>query len=204
MSYRRGLIVLSIVMSSLFPSLSDASPKDRKFVVSDGNLKTTSTGIYTNSPEMRAVLATGTDHSATLQFTYKGQTAQTSRLGDGEIRNQFGIKMRAKDICNIVYIMWRFSSNEIVVQVKSNPGLSTSKQCADGGYQSVISVPAPTVAVNTSHVLQTSISGTSLIIIADGKTVWAGVLPAVAFTFNGPIGVRSDNVQVLFTLQGDN
>ena len=38
---------------------------------------------------------------------------------------------------------------------------------------------------------------------ADGVLAWQGPLPPLAFTFDGPIGVRSDNVELEFQLFTD-
>ena len=59
-------------------------------------------------------------------------------LASGEMRRQFGLKLRAEDACNLVYAMWRIEpESKLVVSVKSNPGQHTSAQCGNRGYQNI-------------------------------------------------------------------
>jgi hypothetical protein len=90
------------------------------------------------------------------------------------------------------------------VSVKYNPGKSTHEACGDGGYISVqptTSAPVPRLKPNDRHLLRGEIIGTTLRVLVDGKVVWSGPLPAQAFTFNGPAGVRSDNGAYDFDLR---
>jgi hypothetical protein len=89
-----------------------------------------------------------------VKFTYLGPTQEVSRLGNGEVRSQFGIKLRAQDTCNIVYIMWHFSPDQkIAVSVKRNPGQGTHEDCLDNGYINnikprVSALPNPLARIN--------------------------------------------------------
>jgi hypothetical protein len=94
--------------------------------------------------------------------------------------------------------MWHIEPSQgLEVSVKSNPGQSTHAECSDHGYTFV--KPAwsranlPTVEAGASHTLSATIAGDTLRISADGQLAWAGALPPQAFTFDGPVGVRSDN-----------
>jgi hypothetical protein len=186
------------------------STDGRKFNVTDGSLKNDKNGIlYTTSPEMRAVLVSGTDATVNIKFTYSGATKSVSKLGDGTVRSQFGIKLSAQDPCNLVYVMWRFAPEQgIYVSVKSNPDMTTSNQCQDNGY--INGIPAlvqnavPAVKVGSTHTLQASLKGLELTVTADGVVAWQGTLPAVAGTFKGSVGVRSDNANVGFTFTAGN
>jgi hypothetical protein len=62
-----------------------------------------------STKEMRATLKFPTQQNVTVKFTYLGPTQEVSRLGNGEVRSQFGIKLRAQDTCNIVYHVAFFS-----------------------------------------------------------------------------------------------
>jgi hypothetical protein len=56
---------------------------------------------------------------AEAHFTYLGSTGNEARLGSGELRRQFGLKLRAEDACNLVYAMWRIEpESKLVVSVK--------------------------------------------------------------------------------------
>src|SRR5580704_5281987 len=58
-------------------------------------------------PKMRAYVNALTPQDVEAQFTYLGSTGNEARLGSGELRRQFGLKLRAQDACNLVYAMWR-------------------------------------------------------------------------------------------------
>jgi len=59
-------------------------------------------------------------------------------LGSGELRHQFGLKLRAQDACNLVYAMWRIEpESKLVVSVKTNPGEHSSAECGNRGYQNI-------------------------------------------------------------------
>jgi hypothetical protein len=156
--------------------------------------------LTVDDDKMRAVAPNAQQPTAEAQFTYVGPTAQTSALGSGEVRRQFGLKLRAQDPCNLVYAMWRFEpASEVVVQVKRNPGMSTSSACGNNGYSTVrpqqtASVAAP--AVGSAHRLAAEIDGSALTIRVDGAPVWQGDLGASAAPESGPVGMRSDNVRL--------
>jgi hypothetical protein len=157
--------------------------------------------------KMRAFVTEETAQSVEARFTYLGETAETSALGSGAIRQQFGLKLRAQDPCNLVYAMWRFSpKNEVVVSVKSNPGMDQSSQCGNKGYTNIKasrSSPAPEVTRGSKHVLYAEMDGQRMTVTADGRVVWEGSVGAGAMGLDGPVGIRSDNVRVNLELFAD-
>src|SRR5258708_3139197 len=89
-------------------------------------------------PEMRAVVSYLTEPVVEAKLTYLGPSAGEKRLGSGELRRQFGLKLRAQSGCNLVYAMWRIEpKSELVVSVKSNPGMSTHAECGTRGYHNI-------------------------------------------------------------------
>ena len=73
--------------------------------------------------KMRAYVNAFTPQLVEGRFTYLGPTENEARLGSGELRRQFGLKLRAQDACNLVYAMWRIEpESKLVVSVKNNPG----------------------------------------------------------------------------------
>lgn len=48
-------------------------------------------------PKMRAYLNAFTPQFVEAHFTYLGSTGSEARLGSGELRRQFGLKLRAQD-----------------------------------------------------------------------------------------------------------
>ncbi|PTL76968.1 hypothetical protein DAT35_47545 [Vitiosangium sp. GDMCC 1.1324] len=134
---------------------------------------------------------------AELRLTYLGATAVQKPLQSGEMRRQVGLKLRAQDGCNVVYVMWRIEPKAgLVVSVKHNPGMHRSDDCGNGGYQTVkprSGSAVPVLAPGDSHTLRAELRGAELNVLVDGKPVWEGTLPAEALTFDGPVGLRSDN-----------
>lgn len=165
-------------------------------------------GFVVGVPEMRAVLSgEGGGDAAELRFTYRGPTAERSRLASGQVREQLGLKLRALNGCNLVYVMWQFAPRPgIAVSVKHNPGQRTHAECGARGYEGVRpswSAVAPPVELGSRHVLAARIDGAELRIVIDGTPVWRGQLPGYALAMHGPVGVRSDNVVFDFSLKGD-
>jgi hypothetical protein len=157
-------------------------------------------------PAMRAVaLGTGGD-AAELEFTYEGPTSLEAPLGNGELRRQIGLKLRAADSCNVVYVMWRLEpSSGLAVSVKRNPGMSENAQCHDGGYHMVKSAhgePVPSIRVGETHSLRAELNGDTLRVFADGRLAWEGKVGEEALAFDGPIGVRTDNGRFVFRVVG--
>ena len=72
-------------------------------------------------PKMRAYLDAITPQAVEVHFKYLGSTGnEEARLGSGELRRQFGLKLRAQDACNLVYAMWRIEpESKLVVSVKN-------------------------------------------------------------------------------------
>ena len=89
-------------------------------------------------PKMRAYVNAYTQPVAEARFTYLGSTGNEAPLASGEMRRQFGLKLRAQDACNLVYAMWRIEpESKLVVSVKNNPGQHTSAQCGNRGYRNI-------------------------------------------------------------------
>ncbi len=151
-------------------------------------------------PGFRAFVAGDEGRSATLEFIYRGPTRTTSPLASGELRRQVGLKLRARDTCNVVYVMWRIEPTAgVFVSVKFNPGQSTHAACSDHGYVEVKAVRGrspSTPSRGEPHSLSATIEGDILRVFADDALAWEGCLPARAFRFDGPSGVRADNADV--------
>jgi hypothetical protein len=172
-----------------------------KLRATQGALKSEADGqVRVETPKMRAV-ASGTTGAVTeLRFTYLGPTEEQQPLASGELRRQLGLKLRARDGCNVVYVMWRLAPKPgLVVSLKRNPGQSTSAECGNRGYSTVRperQARVPELKSGEAHVLRAELEGRALRIRVDGASVWEGELPAEALTFDGPPGVRTDNARV--------
>jgi hypothetical protein len=159
-------------------------------------------------PQIRATLHRLTPQRIESHVRYFGPTKRVVPLGSGEIREQFGFKMRAQDPCNLVYVMWRFKTpddaehGKVVVQIKSNPGMHTSAECKNNGYRTIetaqqLSIPVP--KEGEFHTLRASLNEQHLVVILDNDAddpVWEGDLDAASTTLAGPAGIRSDNVKL--------
>jgi hypothetical protein len=174
------------------------------FDVSDGKIEPAAGNrLMVSSKEMRATLKkTGASQNVTVPFTYLGPTSEVSHLGNGDVRHQFGLKLKAQDICNVVYVMWNFDTQKIAVSVKLNPGQQTHEQCLDRGYINnikprLLKAP-PAVHVDQPHTLSADLEGQELRVKTDGAVVWEGTLVPVVLKFEGPVGLRSDNAHVVF------
>ena len=171
--------------------------------VSDGSIERAADNrLMTQSKEMRATLKWNTPQHVTVNFTYLGPSREVSRLRNGEIRHEFGVKLKAQDICNLVYVMWNFDTQRIAVSVKTNPGQRTHEECLDRGYinniQAELKADPPALHVDEPHLLAANLDGQELNVAIDGRVVWRGTLPAIVLQFHGPVGLRSDNAQVVF------
>jgi|SRR5579859_7692308 len=161
--------------------------------------------LSVNVPKMRAYVNAYTQPVAQVQFTYLGSTPNEAPLASGEMRRQFGLKLRAEDACNLVYAMWRIEpESKLVVSVKSNPGQHTSAQCGNRGYQNMKplhSSPLPALRPGETHTLRAEMSGAEVKVFADGSLVWDGSVGANALGFDGPVGIRSDNARLEINLE---
>lgn len=158
-----------------------------------------------NAGGMRGVVGRDSSKVAELAFTFRGPSSTTAPLADGTLRRQMGLRLRAKDTCNAVYIMWQVAPNpQISVSVKRNAGQSRHAQCLDRGYINLKATsgtqPAPVVP-GARRVMRAELNGTALRVFADGVLAWEGTLPAEALSFDGPAGIRSDNGEFDFELR---
>jgi hypothetical protein len=146
---------------------------------------------------MRAIVLGDSSPLAELELTYRGPSTQSTPLANGELRRQIGLKLRAQDTCNVVYVMWHVEpAPGIAVSVKHNQGESRHADCTDQGYineQPKSSSPVRPIVAGERRVLRAAIEQNVLRVWVDGALVWTGPLPPEAFGFDGPAGIRSDN-----------
>ena len=185
------------------PGLAPA-PKSR-LCVTEGALESSSEGrLSIDVAKLRAVLAAPGPQAIEARFAYLGPTTETAPLRSGAIRRQFGLKLRAADGCNLIYAMWRFAPEPaLVVSVKSNPGLHTSRACGAAGYRNVAprrDRPVEAPEIGASHSLAAVLNGEALRVLIDDKEVWEGEIGRDALAVEGPVGIRSDNVQLALEL----
>ena len=149
-------------------------------------------------PTVRAVATSSAGEGASLTFVFRGDSARTRELASGEARRQLGLKLRAQNGCNLVYVMWRLDPTpKLEVSVKLNPGMVTHKDCGAEGYTKVKPHRAerpPELAAGATHTLRAEIAGDELTAWIDDTVAWRGTLPEIARGLAGPAGLRSDNL----------
>jgi hypothetical protein len=162
------------------------------------------TTLAVRSPRMRAVANDLRAPLAEVDFVYRGPTTTTEPLESGTVRQQIGLKLRAQDDCNVVYVMWTIEpESAVLVAVKYNPGQRLQRDCGPRGYHSITPHKAgavPAVKLDERHALRALIEGTSLTVWTDKRRVWEGELERDVFSFDGPVGIRSDNARFDFEL----
>ncbi|MCP3101717.1 hypothetical protein LZ198_22830 [Myxococcus sp. K15C18031901] len=161
-------------------------------------------GLLSDGPRMRAVAPGWLARQVELRFTVLGPSEVQQPLASGAPRQQVGLKLRAKDGCNLVYVMWRVTPKPgIVVNYKRNPDQHRSADCGNQGY-TVVKPSHPTrvdaPSRNTAHVLRARLEGPRLRVWADEALAWEGTLPDAALSFDGPVGMRSDNLRLVLRL----
>lgn len=191
-------------------SSTQAAPPERKVgklePVKDALCVTRGTatlGAEVDDPTTRAVALGSSGEAAALTFVYRGHTRDVRKLASGQERRQLGLKLRAANGCNLVYVMWRSDEGKapmIDVSIKHNPGSSTHADCGAGGYTKVKAsrddklALVPVLAAGDQHTLRAAIQGDTLNAWIDDKLVWRGELPETARSLVGPAGIRSDNL----------
>jgi hypothetical protein len=162
-----------------------------------------SLGGTIKEPTVRAVALGSSGEAASLAFVFRGDTAVSRELASGEDRRQLGLKLRAQDGCNLIYVMWRQGPRPAVtVSLKLNPGKRTHRDCGTDGYTrlkparaAVPSLaPVPALSAGASHTLRAEIVHDDLLAWIDDQLVWRGPLTASARDLSGPAGLRSDNI----------
>jgi hypothetical protein len=223
---RHLALVLLLALFGFSPWLLSAPPEKtapadgfkqvprRELEVTDGKIGEKPDGTLTiDSPEVRAIEKATGAKAARLTFTYHGPTKEEAKLASGKVARQIGLKLRAKNTCNLLYIMWKLDDKErIAVSVKRNPGQSTHKECIANGYVSI--KPAfqekqdkfPTAKDGKPHTLEANVAKRAadryeLTVRADGKIVWQGPIEAKLLDdIDGPAGLRTDNGVFTFKL----
>jgi hypothetical protein len=164
---------------------------------------TVATNAPVTEPTVRAVALGSSGEAASMTFTYRGHSAKVRELASGQERHQLGLKLRAQNGCNLVYVMWRLESKQgipiVDVSVKRNPGQRSNEQCGTDGYTKIKPQKdkyalVPVLGAGEKHTLRAAITGDELRAWIDDKLVWRGTLPDSARDLVGPAGIRSDNL----------
>ncbi len=184
------------------PAPANSSVIDKEGLrVTLGRMAARDDRLFTDAGKMRAVSKTAGDRGVELRFSYLGDSREQTALASGAVRKQLGVKLRAADSCNVVYVMWRIEpESQVVVSVKHNAGQTEHEQCHNNGYTNLAAVDVPPIAAGEDHVLRAEEADGILRVWADGGLLWEGPLGDAATSFDGPIGIRTDNVALAFSL----
>jgi hypothetical protein len=163
------------------------------------------TTLSINDPSTRATLKTGIAQVACLQFRYLGPTSNRVASGSGTEFHQIGLKLRSKDPCNLIYVMWRIQpTQELVIQTKRNVNQSTSEGCHNQGYTTVARIPFQPFLTGQLYEfmawVQTDPGGNSEVCcwVNWQEVLRAPIDSAFIQDVNGLRGIRSDNGQYNF------
>jgi hypothetical protein len=165
MQNRRAIHVCALLTLLALTQLSQSAATKlmivprAKLCVTEGTIEESpNDGVLVIVPKMRAYVNAFTAQLVEAHFTFLGSTGNEARLGSGELRRQFGLKLRAQDACNLVYAMWRIEpESKLVVSVKSNPGQHTSAECGNRGYRNIKprhNSPVPVLRSGDTHELR--------------------------------------------------
>jgi hypothetical protein len=174
-----------------------------QFCITEGHIvRSQDPWLKVDSTKMRAVLGFPSKPDAEMRFRYLGETAERSLLRSGAERTQIGLKLKAQDDCNVVYVMWRIGPvSKLVVSVKSNPGQHRHAECGNSGYANMkgtLEAPVPKLEEGSEHSLRAVLDVASLEVYVDSALVWEGKISEDAKHFDGPVGLRSDNARFDF------
>jgi hypothetical protein len=184
------------------PPALERVDRDR-LCVTNGAVASSGGRLAIETPSSRAFVqgstANSTDQVAEIRFRYLGPGKDSKPLASGELRRQIGLKLRAEDTCNLIYVMWRIEPEaRIAVSIKRNPGQHTHQQCGAHGYLNFKpqdqSGPLP-VRPGEAHALRAELRGDDLTVMADGKVAWQGSIAGEAALPVGPPGFRTDNAR---------
>lgn len=199
-----AVIVAAVVSGTASASASSFSRIDRNdLCVTNGAVSTRSDGrLVIDTPSSRAVLRFRSQPAAEIRFRYLGPTEASKPLASGELRLQIGLKLRAADTCNLLYVMWHIEpDSRIAVSVKRNPGQHTHAQCDAHGYINIRpqhGVAVAAIRPGEAHTLRAELHETALRVFADNLQVWEGSVGETAKEFDGPVGLRTDNARFAF------
>jgi hypothetical protein len=164
-------------------------------------------GVRSSDAVLRLVVPSAGGDAARMRFVITGPSAGVARAGSGATYHQVGLKLRAQNGCNLLYVMWRFLPEpRLVVAIKHNPGAADHAACGNRGYRFLRAnraLPPPAILPGETHELAARISDEALTVHADGREIWRGDLPPEAASLRGPMGLRSDNVSLSFYLFAD-
>ena len=74
--------------------------------------------------------------------------------------------------------------------------MRTSAECSNHGYTNIKprrSSPVPVLTPGATHTMRAAMNGDEVKVTVDGNVVWEGSVGPTALSFDGPVGLRTDN-----------
>ena len=200
-------LVFILVLTGCGGSRTEAAPRNHKPTIDIKPIASTDLCVTkghvaeggTADPTMRGYARGFGGDAAALTFTYKGESFETRELAGGQARRQIGLKLRAQDSCNVIYVMWRLDPKpKLDISIKLNPLKKTHEECGADGYTKIRphkKTFIPAYEYGKTYTLRAEIVGDELYAWIGDDLLYQGTLPESARALKGPAGVRSDNVQ---------
>jgi len=198
--------LILLCLSPIAAIAEDAIPIHRieatSLCVTNGAVSSRPDGsLAVETPSSRAVVPDSDGQVAEIRFRYLGPTSGAKPLASGELRRQIGLKLRAQDTCNLLYVTWHIEPDaKIAVSLKHNPGQHRHAACHANGYTNLrpsVGIAMPRIFPGEAHTLRAELRGTELIVLADGRRAWVGTVGGLA-GIDGPAGFRTDNASFAF------
>jgi len=156
-----------------------------------------------NSNTLRAHSTKVGSQFVKLEFSANSLNKEVVPLDSGEERRQIGIFMRAKNQCNLLYVMLRFEGEKIntVVQKKTNENQSTHSECGSNGYETLKPKHQEltnAITYGKPYILNAVIEKSQLSVYLDKTLVWFGGVDLSDLPLIGYAGIRADNIEMDF------
>lgn len=185
----------------------DVAASKKDLCVTNGKVKADAAGQWeVDSSSSRFVVKNVDDNYASVRFEYLGPTQDVSLLESGTLRRQVGLKLKAEDSCNLVYVMWRIEpETDIEVLVKRNAGKSSHAACGVKGYKAIpakFEKPVAKIETGKPRTLAAGFENGNLVVRIDGDVVWKGDPGPAARSMTGYAGFRTDNARVRLSYSG--
>jgi hypothetical protein len=195
---------LALALGQVPTLAQSANPVDRSQVcVTNGEIVKQSVDKFViESPSSRAVVKSSDDDFAAIEFEYLGPTSNDATSASGTIVRQLGLKLHARDSCNVIYVMWNTDPDiGVRISTKINPTKSGHAQCGRKGYKLIHqSKPGeiPAIRIGEARRLEATLKDRIMTVKIDDMAVWHGDVGADAVKSAGYSGIRTDNVRVRF------
>lgn len=186
------------------------STPNNDLVTTSGEINITKSGAFLTNlvPTMRAYSSNSDGDVALLRFRYRGETEVVNKLASGAIRQQVGLKLRATDTCNVLYVVWQiYPKEQITIARKDNEGMTRHSECGATGYVNIKKYPVPeslTARSMTTRYLAAEIIDEERLelyldnVLYDTIDLDSNTKKYLKRTRMGHSGLRTDNVDLIF------